>query len=103
MLEMVKKAKSRYGVTYSESQSSDFGVYTEEKRVIKDLSGLYNIPQASVLEYFSKKCKSASKGNTRVVVTAEKAFTASYFKKGSQVVLKCYYTYTNEHGYTFEI
>ena len=102
ILEMVKKARSRYGVTYFESRSSDSVVYTEENRVVRDLSRLCDVPRASVLEYFSKKCKGARRGTVRVVVTAEKPFTVSYFKKGSQVVVKCYYKYTNEHGYTFE-
>ena len=102
ILETVKKARSRYGVTYLESRASDSIVYTEENRVVRDLARLCDISQALVLEYFSKKFSGARKGNARVVVTAKKPFTVSYYKKGSQVVVKCYYKYTNKHGYTFE-
>lgn len=50
ILEMVKKTRSRYGVTYFECRSSNSVVYTEENRVIRDLSTLCDVPRALVLE-----------------------------------------------------
>ena len=40
IMEMIKKARSSYGVTHSESRRSDCFVYTEENRLIRDLSRL---------------------------------------------------------------
>ena len=57
ILEMVKKARSRFGVTYFESRSSDSVVYTEGNRVTRDLSRLCDISRASVLEYFQRNAK----------------------------------------------
>ena len=37
IMEMIKKARSSYGVTHSESRRSDCIVYTEENRLIRDL------------------------------------------------------------------
>jgi len=42
------------------------------------------------------------KGNARVVVSAQKPFTLSYSRKGSYVVINCYYKFTNAYGYIFE-
>ena len=38
IMEMIKKTRSSYGVTHSESRRSDRIVYTEENRLIRDLS-----------------------------------------------------------------
>ena len=38
IMEMIKKARSSYGVTHSESRRSDCIVCTEENRLIRDLS-----------------------------------------------------------------
>ena len=91
ILESVKKATSRYGVIYSESPPVDCNVYTQENRVVRDLSRLCNIPRESILKYFSKKSKGPRKGNARVIVTAQKPFIVSYFRKGhGEVLLQVY-------------
>ena len=61
LLHMVKKARSTYGVTHSESRLLDIIVYTEENRVVRDLSRLCDVNREAILEYFSgsqeRKCK----------------------------------------------
>ncbi|CAH3021302.1 unnamed protein product [Porites evermanni] len=96
------KARSSYGVTHSESRRSDCIVYTEENRLIRDLSRLCDVSRNAVMGYFSKQWKGARKGEARVTVTASKPFTISYFKRESYVLMKCHYQYINEFGYTFE-
>ena len=102
LLHMVKKARSTYGVTYSESRFLDIIVYTEENRVVRDLSRLCDVNREAILEYFSKTFQGPRKGNARVVVSAQKPFTLSYSRKGSYVVIKCYYKFTNAYGYIFQ-
>ena len=102
IMEIIKKARSSYGVTHSESRRSDCIVYTEENRLIRDLSRLCDVSRNAVMGYFSKQWKGARKGEARVTVTASKPFTISYFKRESYVLMKCHYQYINEFGYTFE-
>lgn len=102
LLHMVKKARSTYGVTHSESRLLDIIVYTEENRVVRDLSRLCDVNREAILEYFSKTFQGPRKGNARVVISAQKPFTLSYSRKGSYVVIDCYYKFTNEYGYIFE-
>ena len=102
LLDMVKKARSTYGVTHSESRFLDIIAYTEENRVVRDLSRLCGVNREAILEYFSKTFQGSRKGNARVVLSAQKPFTLSYSRKGSYVVIKCYYKFTNAYGYIFE-
>ena len=88
ILEMIK---SSYGVTHSESRCSDCIVYTEENRLIRDLSRLCDVSRNAAMGYFSKQWKGARKGEARVIVTASKPFTISYFKRESYVLMKCHY------------
>ena len=48
LLHMVKKARSTYSVTHSESRSLDIIVYTEENRVVRDLSRLCVVNQEAI-------------------------------------------------------
>jgi len=102
LLDMVKKARSTYGVTHSESRFLDIIAYTEENRVVRDLSRLCDVNREAILEYFSKTFQGPRKGNARVVLSAQKPFTLSYSRKGSYVVIKCYYKFTNAYGYILE-
>ena len=102
LLDMVKKARSTYGVSHSESRFLDTIVYIEENRVVRDLSRLCDVNRETILEYFSKTFQGPRKGNAKVVVSAQKPFTLSYSRKGSYVVIKCYYKFTNAYGYVFQ-
>ena len=102
LLDMVKKSRSTYGVTHSESRFLDTIVYTEQNRVVRDLSRLCDVNRETILEYFSKTFQGPRKGNAKVVVSAQKPFTFSYSRKGSYVVIKCYYKFTNAYGYVFQ-
>ena len=102
LLRTVKKARSTYGVTHSESRFMDIIVYTEENRLVRDMSRFYDVNREAILDYFSKTFQGPRKGKARVVVSAQKPFTLSYSRKGSYVVIKCYYKFTNAHGYIFE-
>ena len=96
---MLKKARSTYGVTHSESRFLYTIVYTEENRVVRDLSRPCDVNREGILEHFSKIFQGPSKGNVRVVVSAQKPFTLSYSKKGSHVVINGYYKFTNAYRY----
>ena len=102
LLDMVKKARSTYGVSHSESRFLDTIVYIEENRVVRDLSRLCDVNRETILEYFSKTFQGPRKGNAKVFVSAQKPFTLSYSRKGSYVVIKCYYKFTNAYGYVFQ-
>ena len=102
LLYTVKKARSTYGVTHLESRFLDIIVYTEENRLVRDLSRLCDVNREAILEYFSKTFQGPRKGKARVVVSALKPFTLSYSRKGSYVKIKGYYKFTNAYGYIFE-
>ena len=102
LLHTVKKARSTYGVTHSESRFLDIIVYTEQNRLVRDLSRLCDVNREAILEYFSKTFQGPRKGKARVVVSALKPFTLSYSRKGSYVIIKGYYKFTNAYGYIFE-
>ena len=101
LLHTVKKARSTYGFTHLESRFLDIIVYTEENRLVRDLSRLCDVNRETILEYFSKTFQGPRKGKARVVVSALKPFTLSYSKKGSYVIIKGYYKFTNAYGYIF--
>ena len=48
-----------------------------------------------ILEHCLKTFHGPSKGNARVVVSAQKPFTLSYSRKGLYVVINRYYKFTN--------
>ena len=99
IMEMIKKARSSYGVTHSESRRSDRIVCTEENRLIRDLSWLCEM---QLWDIFQSNGKEPGKEKPRVIVTASKPFTISHFKRESYVLMKCHYQHINEFGYTFE-
>ena len=70
--------------------------------MVRVLSRLCDVNREAILEYFSKTFQGSRKGNARVVLSAQKPFTLSYSRKGSYVVIKCYYKFTNAYGYIFE-
>ena len=43
------------------------------------------------------------RGNAKVVISADKPFVISFFKRKQQVKLKCHYNFINECGYTYEV
>ena len=71
LLRTVKKARSTYGVTHSESRFMDIIVYTEENRLVRDMSRFCDANREAILDYFSKTFQGPRKGKARVVVSAQ--------------------------------
>ena len=61
IMEMIKKARSSYGVTHPESRRSDFILYTEENRLIRDLSRLCDVFRNAIWNIFQSNGKEPEK------------------------------------------
>ena len=100
-LEVVQRAPSSFGVSCTETRVTDTISYTKQNRLLRDFSKLCDTTKESIEVYFSKGIK-VPKGNAKVIISADKPFVISLFKRKQQVKLKCHYNFTNEYGYTFE-
>ena len=101
-LKAVRKARSAFGVSCTETRKTMSIQYTKMKRLIRDLSGLGQITREVLLEYLNRNFQGKRKGSANVICNDDKLFAIHYVRKSSQVVVKCHYTFTNEFGYTFE-
>ena len=101
-LKAVRKARSAFGVSYTETKKAISIQYTEKKRLIRDLSGLGQITREELREYLNRSFRGKRRGSANVICNMDKPFAIQYIRKTSQVFLKCHYTFTNEFGFTFE-
>lgn len=101
-LKAVRKARSAFGVSYTETRKAICIQYTEKKRLIRDLSGLGQITREALREYFNRSFRGKRRGSANVICNKDKPFAIQYMRKTSQVLVKCHYTFTNEFGFTFE-
>ena len=101
ILQAVKNARSRYGVSYKEEKLIDTISYDRENRVLRDFSQMSESSRQSVQAFFTKKSKGARKGTLQVVISPETPFTISFLKRTQQVLISVHYKFTNEFGYTF--
>ena len=101
-LKAVRKARSAFGLSYTETRKAICIQYTEKKRLIRDLSGLGQITHEALREYFNRSFRGKRRGSASVICNKEKPFSIQYMRKTSQVLVKCHYTFTNEFGFTFE-
>ena len=85
----------------TETTETDAISYTNQNRLLRDFARLCDTTKESIEVYFSKGSK-VPRGNAKVIVSVDKPFVISYFKKKQKVMLKCHYNFTNEYGYTFE-
>lgn len=100
-MEVVRNAVSSFGVSCTETRVTDAISYTKLNRLLRDFARLSDTTKESIEVYFSKVIK-VPRGNAKVIVSVDKPFVISFFKKKQQVMLKCHYNFTNEYGYTFE-
>jgi len=54
LLDMVKKARSTYGVTHSESRFLDIIAYTKENQVVRDISHLWTSTEKQSWNIFQR-------------------------------------------------
>lgn len=101
-LKAVRKARSAFGTSYTETRKTMSIQYTQKKRLIRDFSGLGQITREALSEYLNRNFQGKRKGSANVICNQDKPFTIQYVRKSSQVIVKCHYTFTNEFGYTFE-
>ena len=101
ILQMVKKARSAYGVMHNEEKHTDMIYYNRENRLIRDFAQLSELSRDSVREFLIKQSKGTRKGTSKVSITSETPFTITFIKRTQQVVVKAHYKFTNEFGYTF--
>ena len=101
-LKAVRKARSAFGVSYTETRKAISIQYTEKKRLIRDLSGLGQITREALREHLSRSFRGKRRGSANVICNKDRLFAIQYMRKISQVLVKCHYTFTNESGFTFE-
>lgn len=102
ILEVVKKAPSAFGVSHTETNVAYTISYSKETRLLRDFSKLCQTSRESVMSYLSRETKAPRKGNAKITVNTDKPFVLTYMKTKQHVVINCHYTFTNEHGYSFE-
>ena len=101
ILQSVKKARCSYGVLHKEEKHMDIIYYNRENRLIRDFAQLSELTSDSVQEFLIKQSKGTRKGTSKVSVSSETPFTITFIKRTQQAVVKAYYKFTNEIGYTF--
>ena len=101
-LKAARKARSAFGVSYTETRKAISIQYTEKKRLIRDLSGLGQITREALREHLSRSFRGKRRGSANVICNKDRLFAIQYMRKTSQVLVKCHYTFTDESGFTFE-
>ena len=101
-LKAVRKARSTFGVSYTETRKTITIQYTEKRRLIRDLSGLGQITREVLSEHLNRNFQGKRRGSTSIICNKDKPFAIQYVRKTSQVIVNCHYTFTNEFGFTFE-
>ena len=101
-LKAVRKARSAFGVSYTETKKAISIQYTEKEHLIGDLSGLVQITCEELKEYLNRSFRGKRRGSANVICNMDKPFAIQYMQKTSHVFVKCHYTFTNEFGFTFE-
>ena len=67
--------------------------YSKEGRLLRDFAKL---------SFFSKESKAPRKRHARIMVNVDKPFVLTSMKTKQHVMVNGHYTFTNEHGYSFE-
>ena len=101
-LKAVRKVRSAFGVSYTETRKAISIQYTERKRLIRDLPGLGQITCEELSEYLNQSFRAKRRGSADVICNMDKPFAIQHMRKTSQVFVKFHYTFRNEFGFTFE-
>lgn len=102
ILKAVQKAHSAFGVSCTETRKNISIQYTEKKRLTRELTGLGQITQEKLSEFFKPKFSRKEERERKCYLQQGQAFFHQYERRSSKVIVKCHYTFTNEFGFTFE-
>ena len=102
VMEEVKKAPSTFGVIHTRKNVAYQLSYSKGTRLLRDFSKLCNTSRESVMSYLCKQTRAPRKGYAKVMLKLDKPFVLTYMKRKQNLIVKCHYTFTNEHGYSFQ-
>ena len=80
-LKAVRKARSAFGVSYTETEKAISIQYIEKKRLIMDLSGLGQITREELREYRNRSFRGKRRGSANVICNMDKLFAIQYMRK----------------------